>query len=87
MVVSWKRSSQKRNLGREFIDHCPAGWVLSALFSWDDDHRDQVDQYAWNAAGDEEDKEEQAKPERADAEEFSQPAADTRDNAVTARTS
>jgi hypothetical protein len=68
----------------------PEGLELSGRFLLlrrDDDHRDQIDQYAWNAAGDEEDKEEQAKPERADAEEFSQPAADTRDNAVTARTS
>ena len=60
---------------------------LFVLLRRDDDHRDQIDQYAWNAAGDEEEKEEQAEPERANAEEFSQPAADPRDDAVTARTS
>ncbi len=57
------------------------------LLCRDDDHRDQVDQQAWNAAGEEEEEEQQAEPERADAEKFSQPAADTRDDAVTARTS
>ena len=60
---------------------------MNTLLSRDDDHRDQVDQQTWNAAGDEEDKEQQAEPERADTEEFSQPAAYARDNAVTAGTS
>ena len=57
------------------------------LLGRDDDHGDQIDQQAWDSAGDEEDKEEQAEPERAYAEKFSQPATDTRDDAVTARTS
>ena len=60
---------------------------MNTLLSRDDDHSDQVDQQTWNAAGDEEDKEQQAEPERADTEEFSQPAAYARNNAVTAGTS
>ena len=91
MAVCWKRSSHKRKSGRQYLDNDrPEGLEPSgrfALFSRDDEHRDQVDQHAWDTAGDEEDKEEQAEPERADAEKFSQPAADTRDDAVTARTS
>jgi hypothetical protein len=60
---------------------------FSALFSRDDNHRDQVEQQARNTSRNEGDEECQTDPERADAEKFSQPAADTRDDAVAARTS
>ena len=57
------------------------------LFRRDNNHRDQVDQDAGNAAGDKEDEEQQAEPECADAKEFGKPTAHTRDDPVTAGTS
>ena len=56
------------------------------LLTWYYDHRDQVDQYAGHAAGDEGDEEKQPEPESADTEKLRQTAAYSCDNAIASGT-